>query len=488
MDLRTFFVFLIFSVALTQFVFSFTKYEHISFCDNSAENCDHGCRHLNFTCTDIDNESKLFSIGSESIKCSNGDYYRSRYGVIAFKNCHFREIGRNFFEVFKYLHTFNISNVELETLQIKIFRDAKQLTTLVAANNHLTEISAHLFFNADNLSFVDFSNNTIKRVDLLAFDGANSLKTLNLSRNFIDHIDSNSLSTSSLVTVDLSYNNLTNLNEHTFGINVKHLNLSCNPIGNLNIDTFAYLPNLEYLNLRRTNISGIQLGTFSHQHKLISLDLSENNLKKLDFNVFLPIFHDLRSLFLGGNQLKELKGFRNAIFPQLISLDMKNNQFNCSYLQHFMETVNWEKLHLHIDPVSINTRQANIRGINCEHIVENRTADGEFLNENDTTKGESEEIPFKVEEKPNKSIESNSNISIADRKSNDDIFIIKTALIFICIIMSTFLIMFLVLNRHRFDNRSTANYPRNSNQSDRVVEFSNQALYIKGSRNSEQEF
>lgn len=488
MNRRTFFVVVMFSVASTHFALSLTKYEHISSCDNSAENCDHGCRHLNFTCTDIDNESKLFSIGSDSIKCSNGDYYRSRYGVIAFKNCRFREIERNFFEVFKFLHTFNISNVELETLQIKTFRDAKQLTTLVAANNHLTEISAHLFVNADNLSFVDFSNNTIKRVDLLAFDGANALKTLNLSHNFIDQLDPNSLSTSSLVTVDLSYNNLTNLNEHTFGVNLKHLNLSCNPIGNLNIDTFAYLPNLEYLNLRRTNISGIQLGTFSHQHKLIALDLSENNLKKLDFSVFLPILHDLRSLFLGGNQLKELKGFRNAIFPQLILLDMKNNQFNCSYLQHFMETVNWEKLHLHIDPVSINTRQANIRGINCEPIVENGTTDGESNNGIEMIKTESEEDSYKVEGKPFKSIESNSNVSTSDRQSNDDIFIIKTALIFICIIMLTFLIMFLVLNRHRLVNRSTANYPRSSNQSDPVVEFSNQALYIDGSRNSEQDF
>lgn len=478
MNLRSFCILLI----LFNFVFSFPKYEHISSCENSSENCDHGCRYINFTCAESDNESKLFAPGSESIKCSNGDYYRSRYGSIGFKNCHFREIERNFFEMFKYLHTLNISNVDLETLQIKTFRDAKQLTTLVASNNHLTEISAHLFVNADNLTLVDFSNNTIQRVDPLAFDGANSLKTLNLSHNFIDQLDSNSLSTSSLLIVDLSYNNLTNLSEHTFGINLKHLNLSFNPIGNLNIDTFAYLPNLEYLNLKRTNISGIQLGTFSHQHKLISLDLTENNLKELNFNVFLPILHDLRSLFLGGNQLNELKGFRNAIFPQLILLDMKNNQFNCSYLQYFMETVNWEKLHLHIDPISVNTRQANIRGINCEHIVENKTNDGEIFDVFEKNKSKTEDNAIKVTSL------NESNTSTADHKSNDDIFIIKIAMIFICIVMSIFLIVFIILNRHRIFNQSIVNYSGNARQSDQVVEFSNEALYVKGSRNSANEF
>ncbi|XP_055299407.1 uncharacterized protein LOC129566982 [Sitodiplosis mosellana] len=477
MNLRTFCIFVICSDISAKFAISSPKYEHISACDNSAENCDQGCRHLNFTCTESDNESKLFSTTSESIKCSNGEYYRSRYGAIAFKNCRFREIDRNFFQVFKYLHTLNISDVELETLQIKSFRDAKQLTTLVASNNYLTEISAHLFVNAENLSFVDFSNNTIKSVDLLAFDGANSLKTLNLSHNFIDQLDSNSLSTPSLATVDLSFNNLTSLNEHTFGIYLKHLNLSCNPIRSLNIDTFAYLPNLEQLNLRRTNISGIQLGTFSHQHKLTSLDLTENNLKTLDFNVFLPVLHDLRSLFLGGNQLKELKGFRNALFPQLVLLDMKNNQFNCSYLQHFMETVNWEKLHLHIDPISVNTRQANIRGINCVHFDENRTAGGDMNNAIKNNKPESGRDAFKVEN-PNKSTEIGSNTSTTDQKSIDDIFVIKIALIFICIIMSTYLIVFLVLNRHRFANQPTVNYSGNSEHSNQVVEFSNEVLLI----------
>lgn len=182
--------------------------------------------------------------------------------------------------------------------------------------------------------------------------------------------------------------------------------------------------------------------------------------------------HDLRSLFLGENQLKELKGFRNGIFPQLVLLDIKNNPFNCSYLQKFMETVNWEKLHLHIDPISINTRQTNIRGINCEN-ADNKTINGELdrsVQKNESNKNST----------PMKSIENHQYTSMTGHESNNDIFIVKIASIFICIVMLILLIVFLVLNQHRFFKRPTTYYK----PSDQVVEFSNEKLYIKDTSNS----
>lgn len=402
----------------------------------------------------------------------DGDFYRTRYGSISFRNCFFREIKRNFFEIFVNLHTFNISDVGLEILQLKTFRNAGNLTTLLASNNNLTELTAHLFLDAENLTSVDFSYNKIYRVDPLVFHDVKALRTVNLSHNSIEKLDWNSLSSSSLVTVDLSHNNLTSLNGPIFGYNLKHLSLSFNPIGNLNIDTLAYLQNLEYLNLKHTNISVIQLGTLSHQHKLVSLDLSETKIKEFDFNIFLPIMHDLRSLFLGENQLKELKGFRNGIFPQLVLLDIKNNPFNCSYLQKFMETVNWEKLHLHIDPISINTRQTNIRGINCEN-ADNKTIDEEL--DRSVQKNESNKNSTLM-----KSIENHQYTSMTGHESNNDIFIVKIASIFICIVMLIFLIVFLVLNQHRFFKRPTTYYK----PSDQVVEFLNEELYIKETSNS----
>lgn len=462
---------------ITDFAFSSSKYKHISSCENTIEDCDYGCRYLNFTCGEINNENKLFISGVEWIYCVNGEWLRSRYGTIGFENCQFREFQRNYFELFKYLFTLNISNVELEILQPTTFRGTKKLTTLLASKNRLTEIPAYLFTHAENIAVVDFSNNTIQRVDSQAFDGANSLQSLNLSHNFIEKLDFNTLSVANLSIIDLSHNNLKNLSEHTFGISLKYLNLSFNPTENLNIATFAYSPNLKYLNFRHANISCIQLGIFSHLHNLISLDLAENNLKQLDFNVVLS----MQSLFLEGNQLKELKGFQNAILPQLILLDINKNQFNCTYLQYFMETVNWKNIHLKIDVNSIHAGQSYIRGVDCKKNVENPNASTDeevHRREEDSSSNSIEENTTEIEiysftvSSPNELTETVLKPPKADHNPSsnpyNDIVAIKIMFVFICIIMATFLVFYVVLNRKRFINQRT----ERSGLSEHIVKYS----------------
>lgn len=461
-------------ICASKSVFCSGNFEHVSSCVvNNTEQCSSaGCRSLNFVCGEIDNEYKLMSYSY--LDCAGGGTERYYYGTVGFKNCEFKKFEKNYYEKFKYLHTLNITNVQLETLQIKSFSGANALKTFIARSNHLMEIPAHLFVHAEKIVFVDFSNNSINRIDLLAFDGSNFLHTVNLSRNFISHLDSHSLAVPSLSVLDLSYNNLSHLNEDVFGSDLKQLNLSYNPIGNLKINTFAYLPNLEHLRLRHTNISSIQLGTFSYQHKLISLDLSQNNLKELDFNLFLPILHDLRSLYLSENQLTELKDFQNAIFPELTLLDMKNNRFNCSYLQQFMKNINWDKLHLHIDPNAISPQKTNIRGVYCESVIMTKSNDVGNRNESQSSNvdGDSRITHFYQ----NKSSQNSVHGQIVRRTEQQfyaDIFIIKVVLIFNCLIMFLFLVFYLILNRNRFYCQKVVFDRQTSSQN---VEFSNTNL------------
>lgn len=190
----------------------------------------------------------------------------------------------------------------------------------------------------------------------MAFEGAIKLETLNLSNNQIIGLESSTLCCiPDLLLLDLSNNNVTKLSENIFDklLKLKELNLSFNSIGDLEISTFTYLINLEHLSLRRTNLSNVQRGTFLHQHKLVSLDLSENNLKKLNFTLFSPIQRDMRSLRMGDNNLNNLYGFRNTLFPQLNLLDIQGNPFNCSYLAHFMESVDWD-LHFNVSSMDVH--------------------------------------------------------------------------------------------------------------------------------------
>lgn len=469
------FLFLVISYAnLTYFVVSSSKYEHFSDCSYYSIISEYmGVDNLTLICGENPGEF----LYDDHFKCSNtpdGLIY-DWTGRIDFQNCRFDSFETYFLQNFKFLHTLNISDLGLEKLEMKNLLESKNLLNFFASRNYLTEIPSLLFVNAANLRYADLSKNLIKSVMPLAFENAIGLEMLDLSENFItefeeqsfkdqanlkmfnlshnqiNSLDLRSLSSRLLLSLDVSNNVLTTLIDHTFDnfIELKTLNLSFNPIGNLKVETFAYLSKLENLNLRETNISSIQLGTFSHQHKLIALDLSDNSLKVLEFNLFLPGCGDLRSLDLAGNQLTELTDFHNSLFPQLHEFGIENNRFNCTYLQGFMKSVDWKNISLIVDPRSIDTRQTNIRGIQCEKVSSDAV-----------------------------SVDGNSN-----QVSYGDLYI-KYTFIFICIVNSAILIIFLCINRHRIFRRKRsvpviqAEYKSELSPS-QIVEYSNEKVLLK---------
>lgn len=77
----------------------------------------------------------------------------------------FSIIGYHVFTNFPKMYETNISNIELETLKLKTFSEAKNVTHLIAPHNRISEIPANIFFNVNKLVRVDFSDNKIIRVD-----------------------------------------------------------------------------------------------------------------------------------------------------------------------------------------------------------------------------------------------------------------------------------------------------------------------------------
>lgn len=446
------------------------KFEYINDCIFKDKSIIPGSDEITFICSAIDREDKVFVSKSNQTKCSNTfvlsyyDYSYKWHGIVDFQNCRFPQLKKNFFDIFKNMHTFNISNIELETMQLDIFRDASNVTNLDLSGNKLTEIPSHIFFNARKLKFVFFSNNAIGRVDPMAFFGATDLRTLDLSHNRISElIDTLTFSfLSNLVNLDLSCNNLTvDINEHIFDklTKLELLNLSFNRIANLEIKIFSNLPRLKDLNLKGMNLSNIQLGTFSQQHELVTLDLSGNRLTRLDFKLFLPVLKDLRSLRLENNQLKNLNGLKNKIFPQLNLLQIQGNLFSCAYLAHFMGMFDWTNIQLMSSDVnSTYLYDSNIHGIGCNDTNEKKEAD------------EEEEIDHGYR-----------NYSIPD--GTGGVFI-EISLTFICVALAIFLILFIVVNSTQIYNQFTkvltfcqrirTNYSSNG----KVVEFTNERAFI----------
>lgn len=226
------------------------------------------------------------------------------------------------------------------------WKGAWYLKKLNVSSNHLTKIPKRLFSG-----------------DIII------IEQLNISNNFIEEIDPSTFKAiPNLLRLDLSHNDIKYLHENAFDtlIHLKELDLSFNPIENLQIETFAYLQQLEILSFKHTKLNSIQLGIFLYQHNLKSLDLSENNLKTVNFEQHSPIFHDLLILYLSKNHLTDLNGFHNKIFPQLRRLDIRANHFTCTYLQGFIERIDWSKLRLVNNPQLTKEHKAHVRGVNCE--------------------------------------------------------------------------------------------------------------------------
>lgn len=345
------------------------KYELIGDCIFYDRSSKPGDDNVTFICSDEQYDEPIFQ--PTIVQCNDHDQgFRYLWpGTIEFQDCRFTEMPPyNFFKMFYNMHTFIISNVDLQRISANTFKEAANVTNLIATQNHLEEIPAYVFISAHKLRNLDFSRNAIRRIDASAFVGLSNLRYLHLSHNALTKVDENffkevpnlhflnlsynhvnefesdALDLPTLLELDLANNDLTKLDDHLFDQlnNLKQLNLSSNPIGNLKSETFEFLVNLEHLRLRRMNISRIELGTFSKQQKLISLDMAENFLIVINFNVFVPNLPGLRMLNLTSNQLSELKGFRSTLFPHLITLDIQRNKFNCSYLENFMKSVHWE--------------------------------------------------------------------------------------------------------------------------------------------------
>lgn len=373
MEMKTTCILTIVFIGFAKIVVCSLKYEHISDCFFYNGNG----HKVTLICGENDKEDKVFASSDHTV-CLNTIVMENYWpNIINFENCRFSTLSVNFFVLFPNIQTFIIPSVELETLPIHVFSEGNNLKHLIASNNRLVEFPSRLFPNENQINHIDLSYNKIRRIDPDALYGANCLEILNLSHNQLTQLDPIILNhkASILSILDLSHNLLRNLSDKTFetSFNLKHLDLSYNFIGNLKFGTLSCLIRLEYLNLKSTNMSYIQPGTFTYQRRLTALDLSENKLKKINFAHSMPIHCYLKSLRLGNNRLKELKGLRNGLFPRLNLLDIQHNKFNCTYLQQFMKYFNWDKIRLALDYKSIDPMKSNVRGISCEVIINNGT-------------------------------------------------------------------------------------------------------------------
>lgn len=304
----------IYSLALlclcfTNLSVSDSKFSHLTICDYRSNR-------LVFTCGEWSNKN-LFPSGA-TFECHTEMDAQVVFNI-SFVDCNFRKLPEESLSRFGNVKTLDIQDLNLSVLPRGLLYVSSKLEEVFASNNQFHEIPANSFSNS--LITANLSNNQIQNIDSHAFDGLSQLLILDLSSN---------------------------------------------PITNLKVETFVSVPNVKVLNLKNTNLTTIVLGTFAFQEKLVSLNLSWNKFKEFDFALFAPILRYLDSLDLYGNQINVIHHFRNALVPKLTSLDIRNNPFNCTYLLQFLGTVDWKNVSIPTSPSGTDIKKVNIRGVNCE--------------------------------------------------------------------------------------------------------------------------
>lgn len=369
----------------------------------------------------------------------------------------------------KNLHTLYLNENKISEIDSLTFAGMTSLSRLDLSFNKITEINAqssggaslahlNLSHNAigecllkglNELHSLDLSYNNMTELNGTMFDNSLVLKVLNVSHNYIKGVD-NIGDLSGLIELDVSYNVITNISSYAFTklANLAVLNLAYNPIKMLNSNPFSMNVNLRHLNLSHTGLMLIKSGTFLKPYKLQSIDLSANNFKKFDFNVFLPRLHELHAIFLDGNKLNDLNGFRRTLFPELRVIGIQNNAFNCSYLRHFFEMIAWHELNIYTDR-SGDWNEDNVGGIRCKEINENEqllttTASLEIRSE--TTEEIDESTTLVVNETPYDFDGSATKETVSNEKRSDNLEYLLFAL---CIILTAFLAVYIILNRDR---------------------------------------
>lgn len=146
---------------------------------------------------------------------------------------------------------------------------------------------------------------------------------------------------------------------------LRTLDLSNNPLGFLNVDSFSEALNLEELNLANTELKKISYGVLGYQSSLRILDISDNDLGKIDHFV-LASLKNLEVLDISGNRMKEFKGYKKLkdLSRNIKYVGLENNNFKCDYLGKMWIFFNRKKISVLPAKKPLKTK-SNIGGVRC---------------------------------------------------------------------------------------------------------------------------
>ncbi|CAF1513361.1 unnamed protein product, partial [Didymodactylos carnosus] len=206
----------------------------------------------------------------------------------------------------------NLNSKRVEQFEMKLLD--YNISSLYLDHNNLTEIPVYSLENATRIQELYLSYNSIEEIPSYAFGFSHRLTRVDLSHNLISNISleafqrhPNAFGGPFLIDyLDLSYNNLTVLDE---------------PL-------FSYLVNLRIFKLQYNNIIIITPEAWTGLYRLKYLDLSHNQLTNLTTIFYSSYLNELRQLKLASNNITQLVGCEFLTLKALTKLNLNGNNLS----------------------------------------------------------------------------------------------------------------------------------------------------------------
>ena len=251
-----------------------------------------------------------------------------------------------------HLRELGLDHNELMHLRAGMFSDLASLAVLSMNSNKIASIEngtfgglvlKHLNMHDNNpLQIFDAGLFTGAKVESLSLDRcsltsihvdtfmplADSLKNLFWSHNLRAlHLPARLLQGLDLATLWLSDNQMTDFHflSHTKAL---HLDLSNNPIGEMDLGVYLAMEHVEFFNLSQTQLKKIMISGGRIMFNLQELDISDNFLRNIDSTLFQRM-PSLTRLDVSGNQLHYIGAALHLILYQLEFWDLTGNRLLC---------------------------------------------------------------------------------------------------------------------------------------------------------------
>ena len=210
-----------------------------------------------------------------------------------------------------------------------MFAGFTRLEDLDLSDNLLGHFQNSHFDGLNLLESLDLSDNELVELEDAALAHLPELEHLNLQGNKLrrikgSHFEPGSAQAYALETLDLSHNELTELDDFAFShlASLEALQLNDNQLESADEFTFSGAVSLEELNLRRNRIRSVHASAFADNGELRLLNLSNNRLEEFPN---LSSNGRLTRLWLGWNRIASVgDGFSNL--TELTALQLSSNR------------------------------------------------------------------------------------------------------------------------------------------------------------------